>query len=97
MTSKLQVTIPKRIAMAYAITPGSEVEFQEAGEVIRLVPIKETEASPTDELEHRLSVFDGATERQAARNARSGMGVGNDSETDRGWTREELYDRAIPH
>ncbi len=38
ITSKLQVTIPKAIADQYGIKPGDEIEFQPAGDVIRVIP-----------------------------------------------------------
>ena len=38
VTSKLQVTIPKRIAERYAIAPGDDIEFVAAGDGIRIVP-----------------------------------------------------------
>jgi len=38
VTSNLQVTIPKTIAEQYDIKPGDEIEFQPAGDVIRVVP-----------------------------------------------------------
>jgi bifunctional DNA-binding transcriptional regulator/antitoxin component of YhaV-PrlF toxin-antitoxin module len=38
VTSKLQITLPRRIAERYRIAPGHAVEFQPAGEVSHLVP-----------------------------------------------------------
>ncbi len=38
MTSKLQVTVPKALADRYGIRPGDHVRFEEAGEVIRVLP-----------------------------------------------------------
>ena len=38
VTSKLQITIPKRIADEYGIRPGDEIDFEPAGDVIRLIP-----------------------------------------------------------
>ncbi len=37
VTSKLQITIPKRLAQQYGIAPGDDVEFVPAGDGIRLV------------------------------------------------------------
>jgi AbrB family looped-hinge helix DNA binding protein len=87
VTSKLQVTVPKRVADAYRIRPGDEVEFVPAGEVIRLVP-SGSRLRPLDTAE-RLRLFDQATHRQRARQA----GRKKVPAQGRGWTREELYDR----
>ena len=88
VTSKLQVTVPKSLAVRYGIRPGDEIRFEEAGEVIRLVPPNGPAAEGLD-VEERLRLFDAATERQRAREAKRRW-----SQVDsRGWTREELYDR----
>lgn len=98
VTSKLQVTIPKRIAEQYGIEPGTEVVFEPAGDVIRLRPErgererKETERS----LAWKLALFDESTKRQEERNRRYAE-MGGTQVDDRGWTREELYgDRGAP-
>lgn len=88
VTSKLQVTIPKRIADRYGIRPGGEIEWLEAGEAIRVLPAAER-AQGTDTCE-RLELFDAATVRQRARERE---GVGQAASADRGWSREELYTR----
>lgn len=94
VTSKLQVTIPKAVAEAHGIKPGSEIQFESAGDVIRVTTVREEgvkyEPSPHD-LAFRLRLFDEATERQKAREAAQLERVG--SNTDRGWTREDLYQR----
>ena len=46
---------------------------------------------PRLSVEERLRLFDEATERQRRREAR--MKLPAELPTDRGWTREELYDR----
>ena len=38
VTSKLQVTVPKVLADRYDIRPGDEIRFEEAGDVIRIIP-----------------------------------------------------------
>ena len=88
VTSKLQVTIPKRIADMYGIRPGDTILFQEAGDVIRVVP---TDSGPPAKLyrEQKLALFDAGTKRQRARQTRTRQ---SPSHT-RGWTREELYRR----
>ena len=62
VTSKLQVTIPKVLADRYQIRPGDEIRFEEAGDVIRVIP--PSTGAPTDGLHvsERLVLFDTATE-----------------------------------
>ena len=38
VTSTLQVTVPKALADRYGIGPGDEIEWEAAGDVIRVVP-----------------------------------------------------------
>lgn len=86
VTSKLQVTVPKALASAHGIKPGDEIEWSSAGETIRILPagsrrqVLDTAA--------RLRLFDLATARQRQRRRRALNAEG------RGWTREELYERA---
>lgn len=88
VTSKLQVTIPKAIADRYGIRPGDEIEWVAAGDTIRVVP---SGAKPGRlDTGTRLKLFDGATERQRLR--QSGHRKAR-AARDRGWRREELYDR----
>ncbi|MGH7882115.1 MAG: AbrB/MazE/SpoVT family DNA-binding domain-containing protein [Candidatus Dormibacteraceae bacterium] len=87
VTSKLQVTIPKQIATAYHINPGDNIGWQEAGQdALRIVlhPSRKTLDSTA-----RLELFNQATERQQQRQQPR-----NTSKQDRGWKREDLYDRA---
>jgi bifunctional DNA-binding transcriptional regulator/antitoxin component of YhaV-PrlF toxin-antitoxin module len=88
ITSKLQVTIPKAIARRYGIEPGQEIDWLPAGEAIRVVP-QAAHASAPDRT-RRLEVFDRATERQRARQQcrESAPPAG-----ERGWRRDDLYDR----
>ncbi len=88
VTSKLQVTLPKVIADQYGISPGDDIAWVPAGDAIRVVP--PSAATPRLRLEERLRLFDQATDRQRRRQA--GRRKGKES-ADRGWTREELYDR----
>jgi AbrB family looped-hinge helix DNA binding protein len=85
VTSKLQVTIPKSVADRYGIAPGVEIEFEPAGDVIRVVPPQRAISDPDERVKH----FDQALARQREREA----GRTFPSAPDRGWTREELYDR----
>jgi len=66
ITSKLQITIPKRIAEQYGIAPGDELEFVPAGNVIHLVTSRQRNLSRVN-TEERLRLFDAATARQRER------------------------------
>lgn len=91
VTSKLQVTVPKAIADQYGIRPGDEIEWVAAGDTIRVVP--PGHATRAGDRQTRLAVFDAATERQRRRQAgrrKSGAAL------DRGWRREDLYERGRP-
>jgi AbrB family looped-hinge helix DNA binding protein len=90
VTSKLQVTIPKALAERYGIRPGDDVDWVPAGDAIRVVPGRAPGAG-VDRSE-RLALFDAATERQVHRQA--GKRGRRRPRAGRGWTREELYDRA---
>ena len=98
VTSKLQVTIPKRLADAYAIAPGDDIEFVGAGEGIRIVLSGQRARAELSTAE-RLRLFDATTERQRRRDRAAGGGQGNakrGGKGDRGWMREELYVREKP-
>jgi len=88
VTSKRQVTIPKEVADRYAIEPGDEIRWLPAGREIRVLPPGLAADGPLA-LQDRLALFDRATGR---RDARSAIGPA-ESVVDRGWTRDELYDR----
>ena len=92
VTSKLQVTIPRSIANEHGIRPGSEIEFESAGEVIRIRMGLNGKRGPVGAaaVDAALRWFDAATRRQQARAAEvlarvAGSGDG------RGWSREDLY------
>ncbi|MDE0047955.1 MAG: AbrB/MazE/SpoVT family DNA-binding domain-containing protein [bacterium] len=89
MTSKLQVTVPKALAERYGIRPGDDIRFEEAGEVMRVVPASADAPREGLDIEARLRLFDAATERQRKRDD----GRRADRASTRGWTREELYER----
>ena len=91
VTSKLQVTVPKVIAARYGIRPGDEIEWVPAGETIRIVP--GGRLARVADPQRRLKLFDAATERQRRRQA---AGARRRARGGRGWTREDLYDRARP-
>jgi AbrB family looped-hinge helix DNA binding protein len=90
VTSKLQVTVPRAIADRFGIRPGDEIEWRAEGNAIRVLPRKEGD-EPLDR-EARLRSFDEATARQEIRNRAGGRA----RRAGRGWTREELYERARP-
>ena len=91
VTSKLQVTLPKVLAERYGIKPGDEIDWVAAGDVIRVIP---PDASVADaSAETRLRLFDQATRRQRAR---QGKAPKRRRPKQRGWTREELYERGRP-
>jgi AbrB family looped-hinge helix DNA binding protein len=88
VTSKLQVTVPKTLATRYGIKPGDEIEWVEAGDSIRVLPVRL--GANEDTLENRIRIFDQATRRQQRRQS----GLGRISRVkDRGWKREDLYIR----
>ena len=90
VTSKLQLTIPKRLAEQYGIAPGDEVELQPVGDIIRLIP----PGRPTrDRLsdEERLRLFDAATARQRERE--KVMQIPAAPPEKRDWRREDLFVR----
>lgn len=88
VTSKLQVTIPKVIAERYGIEPGAEIDWLPAGDAIRVVPPGTVERRL--DRARRLQLFDRATERQLERQGTTSSGS---VATDRGWRREDLYER----
>lgn len=92
VTSKLQVTIPRAIARAYRIAPGSLVTWEPAGPVIRVVPQGRAAEMPQLDLETRLGLFDSAMKRQERRNRKWTKPRGKPL-TKRGWSREDLYQR----
>jgi bifunctional DNA-binding transcriptional regulator/antitoxin component of YhaV-PrlF toxin-antitoxin module len=89
VTSKLQVTVPKVLAERYEIEPGDEIEWEAAGDVIRVVPPRR---KPAADVATRLRYFDRATARQREREQANPLAPA----ASRGWTREELYDRGGP-
>ena len=91
VTSKLQITIPKALAERFGIHPGDEIEWNPAGESIRIIP-RSAPREVAYSVEDRLRFFDRATQRQQEREQYPLAAPGED----RGWTRDELYDRAHP-
>ena len=89
VTSKLQVTVPKALADRFGIKPGDEIDWEAAGEAIRVVPAP---ARARRDRGWRVRLFDQATARQRRRQDLDPL----PSSSDRGWTREDLYDRNRP-
>jgi bifunctional DNA-binding transcriptional regulator/antitoxin component of YhaV-PrlF toxin-antitoxin module len=87
VTSKYQVTVPRKIVEEYHIRPGDERDWVPAGEAIRVIPPGKQVAPQGHE--SRLRWFDQATERHRKR--RSARGA--DLPRERGWRREDLYER----
>jgi AbrB family looped-hinge helix DNA binding protein len=85
VTKKLQVSIPKSLADRYGIRAGDDLQWEPAGDNLR-VRLAATPEHRFD-LGDRVRLFDDATERQLRRQAMRSLQV----ERDRGWTREELY------
>ena len=98
VTSKLQVTIPKAIARTHGIAPGQEIVFESAGETIRVRLADQDTAAVEPDRRWRLELFDRATARQARRERRRGKAsaAGGKKRGQRGWRREDLYDRGLP-
>ena len=64
VTSKLQLTVPKKIADQYGIRPGDELEWIPAGESIRVELVrKKAKAGREVTTEERLALFDAGTRR----------------------------------
>ena len=91
VTSKLQVTLPKAIAEQYDIHPGDEIDWVPAGDVIRVIP--PGKKVPADDRAAKLRMFDQATERHRRRRTDTKA----KPRLDRGWTREDLYERGRSH
>jgi AbrB family looped-hinge helix DNA binding protein len=88
ITSKLQLTLPKALADRFHLRPGDEIDWQEAGDTIRIFPRRIQPRLLSTKT--RLILFDEATQRQRRRQARAGRARKVDN---RGWTREEIYRR----
>ncbi len=98
VTSTLQLTLPKRIAEAYGIRPGTELEFESAGDVLRVRRIDRAPASSDEAAvrRRRLAAFDRGTKRQGERDAALREAHPElFAAAERGWRREDLYDRGV--
>ena len=87
VTSKYQVTVPRKIAEEYHIHPGDDLDWAPAGDVIRVIPPGKQAVS--QDRESQLRLFDQATDRHRKRRSERAAG----RPRDRGWSREDLYRR----
>jgi AbrB family looped-hinge helix DNA binding protein len=92
VTTKLQVTLPKAVAEQLGIRPGDQIDWEVAGEVVRVIPMSKRRAEKKD-LRSRLRLFDQATERQRERERMMAPALLHGKQEGRGWTREDLYSR----
>jgi AbrB family looped-hinge helix DNA binding protein len=100
VTSKLQLTVPKKIADQYGIRPGDELEWIPAGDSIRVELVRrKAKAGLRLNPEERVALFDEGTKRLDRLQAEElKKNRGKAAPSDRGWTREDLYndDRGLP-
>ena len=89
VTSKLQVSIPKRMAEKHRLKPGDDIFWRDSAEAILLVPAATAQGALS--VSERLALFDSATSRQQKRQRRAPKAS---RAKNRGWKREDLYDRA---
>jgi AbrB family looped-hinge helix DNA binding protein len=102
VTSKLQLTVPKKIADQYGIRPGDDLEWIPAGDSIRVgLARRKARAGQALTSKERLALFDANMERVdrlQANELKQAKAKGTRiTRENRGWTREELYeDRGFP-
>jgi antitoxin PrlF len=84
MTSKGQVTIPKRMRDYLGLKPGSEVEFRYAGEGKIIVKVQEGKSTERERFEKALASLVGS--------AGPGMSTDEVMRLTRGWG-EDDYDK----
>jgi AbrB family looped-hinge helix DNA binding protein len=87
VTGKFQITLPKRLVDAFGIRVGDEVELVAVGDAIRIVPARAIRSGLSTE--EQLRLFDETTKRMKKRAKVKKLPPA----ADRGWTRDELYDR----
>lgn len=87
VTGKFQITLPKKLIDQCGIMIGDELEFRTVG---RSILIDRADARRGARVsQERLRHFDQATQRQAERQAAHPVAP----VSDRGWTRDQLYNR----
>jgi bifunctional DNA-binding transcriptional regulator/antitoxin component of YhaV-PrlF toxin-antitoxin module len=92
LAADLQVTVPKTLAEKFDLRPGDEVEWIPREDGLQMMPIVRR---PLRNAEERRARFEQILERQRSREAQRAKEPPALDE-DRGWTREDLYDRARP-
>jgi AbrB family looped-hinge helix DNA binding protein len=90
VTSKRQVTLPKELAEEYGIQPGDEIDWERAGDAIRVIPRKRP-ATRELSVPERLALFDEGTRRHVRR--WQDVTPAAAPTQGRGWTRDELHGR----
>ena len=88
VTSKLQVTVPKTLAIQLGIRPGDDVDWTISGDSLHVTPSRNRRH--VLDLETRLRLFHQATDRQRRRQQEAPV---TQADVDRGWSREDLYER----
>jgi AbrB family looped-hinge helix DNA binding protein len=100
VTSKLQLTVPKKIADQYGIRPGDELEWIPAGDSIRVELVRrKAKAGQSLTPEERVALFDtGMARVDKLQAAELKANKGKPAPRSRGWTREDLYndERGLP-
>lgn len=89
VTSKLQITLPKRLAESHGIVPGDRIEFESIGEEIRIVTGAGKRVCELSR-EERLRLFDETTRKIQERSKHLPESA---PPGQRGWKREDLYRR----
>ena len=88
VTSKLQVTVPKALAVQLDIRPGDDIDWTISGNGLHVTPSKHRRQ--VLDVDTRLRLFHEATDRQRRRQRDARV---TPADGDRGWSREDLYDR----
>jgi len=101
VTSKLQLTVPKKIADQYGIRPGDRLEWIPAGESIRVELARRASIADSLTTEERIALFNANMKRAdqllTGEAHKSPATKDRITRANRGWTREELYgDRGLP-
>ena len=88
VTRKLQITIPKALADRAGIRAGQDIAWYADEGGLRVVPVADgpSELSPVERAREFMRIV--AEHRRPA-------SPGVDRSADRGWMREDLYDRGV--
>ena len=91
VTSKFQISIPKAIVNEAGIRVGDELVWERAGADLRLRLASEPSRRLTTS--ERLALFDSARTRQKSRERKHVAKRALAPANERGWSREDLYDK----